>query len=69
MIEVWSKLEDLYARNSVMRVVTLVVQLFNLEFPIGSTMWLFLMRANIIHDQLLLMDISLQLAALILIQL
>lgn len=52
-----------------MQPITLMGQLFNLEFPFGSTMQPFLMKGKVIHEQLLLMDsalTSLQLTALIL---
>ena len=66
---VWT---NLYARDFMTRAVTLMGQLFSLDFPRGSTMHPFLMRAKVIHDQLLLMGValsSLQLAALIIIKL
>ena len=68
----WTKLEDLYARDFVMRAMTIMDQLFNLDFPRGSTIQPFLMEAKVIHDHLLSMRApltSLQLVALIIIKL
>ena len=66
---VWSKLEALYARDSSMRAITLQGQLYGLTFPTNGSMQTFLMKAKIIHDQLLAMGAALtssQLSALIL---
>mgnify|MGYP002651774161 CR=1 FL=1 len=63
------KLADLFERDSTMRVITLLGQLFNLPFEAKSTMQSFLMRVKVIHDQLSAMESSLtstQLAALVL---
>ncbi|MCO5601782.1 hypothetical protein L7F22_055907 [Adiantum nelumboides] len=68
-IEMWSKLADLFERDSTMRVVNLLGQLFNLKFDAQSLMQSFLMKAKVIHDQLAVMESSLsnpQLAALVL---
>ena len=67
--EMWSKLADLFERDSTVRAVTLLGQLFNLKFESQSSMQSFLMKAKVIHDQLAVMESSLsstQLAALVL---
>lgn len=52
--EVWNKLESLYARYSSMRAVTLQGQLYSLSYTPRTSMQSFLMKAKMIHDQLLL---------------
>ena len=70
----WSALVDYFDRDSTMRAVTLLGQLFGLIFPSGTSMQSFLMmKIKVIHDQLLLaMNSALsrtQLAVLVLVKL
>lgn len=48
--EAWSKLVDYFDRDSTMRVVTLLGQLFNLNFPRSISMQSFLMKIKPVHD-------------------
>ncbi|MCO5560611.1 hypothetical protein L7F22_014227 [Adiantum nelumboides] len=54
----WSKLADLFERDSTMRVVTLLGQLFNLKFDAQSLMQSFLMKAKITKNKLEFDDLS-----------
>ena len=68
----WTALVDYFDRDSTMRAVTLLGQLFSLTFPPGSSMQAFLMKIKVNHDQLLAMNSALtgtQLAALVLVKL
>ena len=67
--EMWSKLAGMFDRDSTMRAVTLLGQLFSISFEVGSSMHSFLMKAKVLHDQLSAMNsplTSTQLAALVL---
>ena len=66
---VWSKLEDLFARDSPMRAVTLQGSLYGLKFSTGESMQSFLTRIKSINDQLMAIDAAItssQLASLVL---